>query len=76
MTANAALKVAGVITPKNTKRVIDRSKIRIRRERAKVRIILQEAPVEHEIQCVCFDGKIDETQIKIKKGDKFHATRK
>ena len=48
----------------------------MRRERAKVREIVQEAPVKHEIQCVFFDGKIDETQIKIKKGDKFHATRK
>ena len=36
---------------------------------------MQEAPVEHEIQCVFFDGKLDETQMKINKGDKFHVSR-
>lgn len=70
--ANAVLKDVGLISKEETSKIIDRSKIRRERKRARNTIKEQHNFDNNPFFAIYFDGRKDKTLVQTKEGDTFH----
>ena len=68
--ASAVLQDFGLLTADDSSNVIDKSKVR--RERKKARDQLRSKQQVQFVQCLSFDGRKDKTLVNIKQGSKYH----
>src|SRR6218665_4013852 len=70
--ASAVLQDVGIITPDNRSKVIDRSKVRRARQRNRSNLLKIDKPAAEHLQGLYFDGRMNQTMVQVKKGDKFY----